>query len=103
MCLERLITKYCTAAHGQWHCACADMEHCQEEAEILTQEFQQAVQGFTKMEAIWTTLAEDHSNDSGKQAYALKTANMYWQMREDVEKKFADVAGTWPSAGVSLA
>ena len=33
------------------------------------------------MEAIWTTLAEDHSNDPGKQAYALKTANMYWQMQ----------------------
>ena len=55
------------------------------------------------MEAVWTTLAEDYSNDPGKQAYALKTANMYWQMREDAEKKFADVGGTWPSAGVSLA
>ncbi|KAJ7908620.1 hypothetical protein B0H13DRAFT_2496540 [Mycena leptocephala] len=55
------------------------------------------------MEAVWTTFAQDHSNDPGKQAYALKTANMYWQMREDAEKKFSDVAGTWPSAGVSLA
>jgi hypothetical protein len=33
----------------------------------------------------------------------LNIANMYWQMREDVEKEFADVGGTWPSAGVSLA
>ncbi|KAJ7307779.1 hypothetical protein DFH08DRAFT_824090 [Mycena albidolilacea] len=58
---------------------------------------------FTKMEAVWTAVAQDHSNDLGKQAYALKTANMYWQMHEDAEKKFADVGGTWPSAGVSLA
>jgi hypothetical protein len=33
----------------------------------------------------------------------MKTANMYWQMRKDAEKKFADVGGTWPSVGVSLA
>ena len=55
------------------------------------------------MEPIWTALAQDHSNDPGRQAHALKTANMYWQMHEDAEKKFANVGGTWPSAGVSLA
>jgi hypothetical protein len=70
------------------------MECWQQEAEILAQEFRRAIQGFTKMEAVWTTLAEDHSNDPGKQAYALNIANMYWQMREDVEKEFADVGGT---------
>jgi len=32
--------------------------------------------------------------------YALKTANMYWQMHEDAEKKFADVGGTWLSGGL---
>ncbi|KAJ7094336.1 hypothetical protein C8R44DRAFT_749527 [Mycena epipterygia] len=90
-------------AHVQWHRACADMERWQEEVEILSQEFRRAIQGFTKMEAVWTTLAQDHSNDPGKQAYALKTANMYRQMCKDAEKKFADVGGTWPSAGVSLA
>jgi hypothetical protein len=79
------------------------MERWQEEVEILAQELRRAIQGFTKMEAIWTSLAEDHSNEPGKQAYALKTANMYLKMCEDAEKKFADAGGTWPSAGVSLA
>ncbi|KAJ7087124.1 hypothetical protein C8R44DRAFT_752302 [Mycena epipterygia] len=80
----------------------ADMERWQEEVEILAQEFRRAIQGFTKMEAIWTALAKDHSNNPGKQAYALKTANMYSQMCKDGEK-FTDVGGTWPSGGFSLA
>ncbi|KAJ7764057.1 hypothetical protein DFH07DRAFT_770706 [Mycena maculata] len=69
----------------------------------FSQEFRRAIQGFTKMETIWTALAQEHNINPGKQAYALKTASIYSQMRKEGEKKFADVGGTWPSAGVSLA
>jgi hypothetical protein len=66
-------------------------------------EFHRAIQGFDKMESVWTALANDHENDPGKQAYALKTANMYQEMQEDVQKKFHKVGGTWPRSGVSFA
>ncbi|KAJ6489120.1 hypothetical protein C8R45DRAFT_929812 [Mycena sanguinolenta] len=65
------------SARVQWHCAHADMERWQEEVEILAQEFRRAIQGFDKMEAVWTALANEHKNDPGKQAYALKTANIF--------------------------
>lgn len=53
------------------------------------------------METIWTALAQEHNINPGKQAYALKTASMYSQICKEGEKKFADVRGTWPSAGAT--
>ncbi|KAJ7694518.1 hypothetical protein B0H14DRAFT_2419125, partial [Mycena olivaceomarginata] len=53
-------TYYYTAARVQWHRAHADMEGWQEEVEILAQEFHHAIQGFNKMETVWTALAHDH-------------------------------------------
>jgi len=79
------------------------MEQCQEEVEILAQEFCRAIQGFNKMETVWTALAHDHQEDPGKKAYALKKANMYQEMGKDAQENFAKVGGTWPRAGVSLA
>jgi hypothetical protein len=55
----------------------ADVEGWQEEVEILAQEFHRAIQGFNKMETVWTALAHDHREDPGKKAYALKKVNMY--------------------------
>ncbi|KAJ7082322.1 hypothetical protein C8R44DRAFT_753804 [Mycena epipterygia] len=73
------------AARVQWHRARADMERWQEEVEILGQEFRRAIQGFIKMETVWNTLAQDHKDNPGKQAYALKTANIYHKMCEDAQ------------------
>ncbi|KAJ7771229.1 hypothetical protein B0H14DRAFT_2402237, partial [Mycena olivaceomarginata] len=62
---------YCESSL-QWHQTHADMEGWQEEeVEILAQEFHCAIQGFNKMETIWTALAHDHQEDPGKMAYAL--------------------------------
>jgi hypothetical protein len=95
-------TYYCTAARVQWHRAHADMEGWQE-VEILVQEFHHAIQGFNKMETVWTALAHDHREDPGKKAYALKKVNMYQEMGKDAQEKFAKGGGTWPRAGVGLA
>ncbi|KAJ7745796.1 hypothetical protein DFH07DRAFT_776566 [Mycena maculata] len=105
----------CTQFYGSWMrkpspifacamapCPCQYGVLAKEEVEILAQEFRQAIQGFTKMETIWTALAQQHNINPGKQAYALKTASLYSQMHTEGEKKFVDVGGTWPSAGVSL-
>ncbi|KAJ7805868.1 hypothetical protein B0H14DRAFT_2610939 [Mycena olivaceomarginata] len=82
----------------------ADMEGWQEEeVEILAQEFHCAIQGFNKMETVWTALAHDHQEDPGKRAYALKKVNVYQEMGKDAQEKFAKVGGTWPRAGVGLA
>ncbi|KAJ7848506.1 hypothetical protein B0H14DRAFT_2583018 [Mycena olivaceomarginata] len=86
----------------QWHHAHVDMEQWLEEVEILAQEFHHAIQGFNKMETVWTALAHDHQEDPGKKAYALKKANMYQEMGKDAQEKFAKVGGTWLRAGVSL-
>ncbi|KAJ7690290.1 hypothetical protein B0H14DRAFT_2652467, partial [Mycena olivaceomarginata] len=91
------------SAGVQWHCAHADMEGWQEEVEILAQEFHRAIQGFNKMETVWTALAHDHREDPGKKTYALKKANMYQEMGKDTQEKFAKVGGTWPRAGIGLA
>ncbi|KAJ6505280.1 hypothetical protein C8R45DRAFT_923574 [Mycena sanguinolenta] len=90
------------AARVQWHRARADMEQWQE-VEILGQEFHRAIQGFNKMETIWTALAHDHENAPGKKAYALKVAGMYQQMGKDAQEQFEKVGGTWPKAGPMLA
>ncbi|KAJ7838809.1 hypothetical protein B0H14DRAFT_2361481, partial [Mycena olivaceomarginata] len=96
-------TYYYKAAQVQWHHTHADMEGWQEaEVEILAQEFHHAIQGFNKMETVWTALAHDQE-DPGKKAYALKKANMYQEMGKDAQEKFAKVGGTWPRAGVGLA
>ena len=79
------------------------MERWQEEVEILAQEFHCAIQGFDKMKTVWIALADDHKNDPGRQAYALKTANMYQEMEKHAPEKFREVGGTWPPNGVSLA
>ncbi|KAJ7830578.1 hypothetical protein B0H14DRAFT_2593244 [Mycena olivaceomarginata] len=79
------------------------MEQWLEEVEILAQELRRAIQGFNKMETVWTALAHDHQGDPGKKAYALKKANMYQEMGKDAQEKFAKVGGTWLRAGVSLA
>ena len=91
------------SARVQWHRARADMELWQEEVEILAQEFCRAIQGFNRMETVWTALAHEHAEDPGKKAYALKTANMFQEMGKDAQEKFTKVGGTWPQAGVSLA
>ena len=72
----------CTAAKVQWHHAHADMERWQEEVEILAQEFHCAIQGFDKMKTVWIALADDPKNGPRRQAYALKTANMYQEMEK---------------------
>ncbi|KAJ6506564.1 hypothetical protein C8R45DRAFT_922749 [Mycena sanguinolenta] len=79
------------------------MERWQEEVEILGQEFRRAIQGFNKMENVWTSLAKDHKNEAGKSAYASKVANMYQQMDSDARQHFTKAGGTWSKEGVSLA
>ena len=79
------------------------MEQWQEEVEILGQEFRRAIQGFNKMENVWTSLAKDHENEPGKSAYASKVANMYQQMESDAKQQFTKVGATWPKEGLSLA
>ncbi|KAJ7323591.1 hypothetical protein DFH08DRAFT_817629 [Mycena albidolilacea] len=64
------------AAEVQWHHAHADMEQWQEEIEILGQEFCHAAQGCDRMETVWAAFVNDHKNDPGKQAYAMRAANM---------------------------
>ena len=76
----------CIAARVQWHRARADMERWQEELAFVAQEFRRAIQGFNKMETVWTALAHEHAEDPGKKAYALKVANMYDQMGKDTHR-----------------
>ncbi|KAJ7808095.1 hypothetical protein B0H14DRAFT_2609208 [Mycena olivaceomarginata] len=96
--------EYVLYSQVQSHHTHADMEGWQEEeVEILAQEFHCAIQGFNKMETVWTALAHDHQEDPGKRAYALKKVNMYQEMGKDAQEKFAKVGGTWPRAGVGLA
>ncbi|KAJ7804937.1 hypothetical protein B0H14DRAFT_2611881 [Mycena olivaceomarginata] len=57
------------------------------EVEILAQEFYHAIQGFNKMETVWTALAHDHQEDQGKKAYALKKGNMYQEMGKDAQER----------------
>ncbi|KAJ6477732.1 hypothetical protein C8R45DRAFT_791295, partial [Mycena sanguinolenta] len=83
------------SAKVQWHCAHADMERWQKEVKILAQEFCCAIQGFEKMKTVWTALADDHKNDPGRQAYALKTSNMYQEMENKGGEKFCEVGGEW--------
>jgi hypothetical protein len=40
------------------------------------------------METVCAALVNDHKNDPGKQAYALKKANMNWEVQEDAQEKF---------------
>ena len=73
----------------QWFHAQADMEHWQEEVEILEEEFRWAIHGFEKMEQVWSSLAMSKGSESadfdprvtkGKMAYRKKKAAMYiWQ------------------------
>jgi hypothetical protein len=62
------------------------MEGWQEEVQILVQEFHCAIQGFNKVETVWTALAHDHQDDPGRKAYALKKANMYQEMGKDAQE-----------------
>ncbi|KAJ7883909.1 hypothetical protein B0H14DRAFT_2564680 [Mycena olivaceomarginata] len=55
-----------------------------------------AIQGFNKMKTVWTALADDHKNDPGRQAYALKTANMYEEMEKHAQESFREVGGLGP-------
>ncbi|KAJ7327997.1 hypothetical protein DFH08DRAFT_816173 [Mycena albidolilacea] len=96
------IAEYVLDSRVQWHRAHADMEGWQEEVEIFAQESHHAIQGFNKMETVWTALAHDHQEDPGKKAYALKKANMYQEMGQDVQDKFAKVGGTWPELELVL-
>ncbi|KAJ6459862.1 hypothetical protein C8R45DRAFT_941924 [Mycena sanguinolenta] len=101
------ILDYCFNSHHsmaagvQWHRARADMERWQEKVEILGQEFCRAIQGFNKMETVWTALAHNHENEPGKKAYALQVAGMYQQMGKDAQEQFEKVGGTWLKAGAS--
>jgi hypothetical protein len=70
------------------------MEQWLEEVEILAQEFRRAIQGFNKMETVWTALAHDHQEDPGKKAYPLKKPNIYQEMGKDAQEKFAKVGAT---------
>ncbi|KAJ7898187.1 hypothetical protein B0H14DRAFT_2557228 [Mycena olivaceomarginata] len=75
----------------KWHRAHVNMEQWLEEVEILAHEFRCAIQGFNKMETVWTALAHDHQEDPGKKAYTLKKGNMYQEMGKDAQEKFAKI------------
>ncbi|KAJ6452205.1 hypothetical protein C8R45DRAFT_945755 [Mycena sanguinolenta] len=68
-----------------------------------SEEFRCAIQGFNKMENIWTSLAKDHKNEPGKSAYASKVANMYQQIESNAQQQYTKVGGNWLKEGVSLA
>ncbi|KAJ6481154.1 hypothetical protein C8R45DRAFT_933054 [Mycena sanguinolenta] len=42
------------------------------------------------MKTAWATLADDHKNDPGTQAYALDAADMYQEMEKHAQEKFCE-------------
>ncbi|KAJ7225204.1 hypothetical protein C8J57DRAFT_1197735 [Mycena rebaudengoi] len=91
------------ASRVQWFRARADMQHFQEEVEILAQEFRNATCGFTRMNEVWTCLATDAKSSHGAVAYAMEKASMFSRMAEECRAAFIKVGGTWPADGTSLA
>ncbi|KAK7056512.1 hypothetical protein VNI00_003068 [Paramarasmius palmivorus] len=88
----------------QWFRVRADMQCWQEEVEILSEEFRQAVRGLMKMAEGWQMLSVPcHELRPSFVAYAKRQAYIYRERATRTSDLFIQAGGTWPAQGVRLA